>query len=75
MAQKRAARKTGRKQQNAVQRLYRETTGELRKVNWPTRKEATNLTIIVLVVILVMVVILGSLDSLFTYLLSLIVGG
>ena len=74
MAQKRAVRKSGRKKQNAIQRLYRETTGELRKVNWPTRREATNLTIIVLVVIVVMVVILGSLDSLFTYLLSLIVG-
>jgi len=63
-----------RRQPNAVQRWYRETIGELRKVNWPTRREATNLTIIVLVVITVMVIVLGSLDVLFAYLLSLVVG-
>jgi len=66
VAQKQAVRK----QQNAAQRLYRETVGELRKVSWPTRREATNLTIIVLVVILMMVLILGSLDALFSWLLS-----
>ena len=69
MAQKRLVRR----QPNAIQRLYRETVGELRKVSWPTRREASNLTVIVLVVIMVMVVILGSLDALFTWLLSLIV--
>ncbi len=69
MAQKRVVRK----QPNAIQRLYRETVGELRKVSWPTRKEATNLTIIVLVVVGVMVLILGTLDIFFTWLLSLIV--
>lgn len=69
MAQKRVTRK----QPNAIQRLYRETVGELRKVSWPTRREATNLTIIVLVVVFVMVLILGTLDALFTWLLSLIV--
>lgn len=68
MAQKRVVRKP-----NAIQRLYRETVGELKKVSWPTRREATNLTIIVLVVVLLMVLILGSLDIFFTWLLSLIV--
>ncbi|HUF37676.1 MAG TPA: preprotein translocase subunit SecE [Anaerolineales bacterium] len=69
MAQKRAIRR----QPNAVQRFYRETVGELRKVSWPTRREATNLTIIVLVVVFVMVLILGSLDFVFSWLLSLII--
>ena len=69
MAQKRAVRK----QPNAVQRLYRETVGELRKVSWPTRREATNLTIIVIIVVFVMSIILGSLDFLFSWLLSLII--
>lgn len=68
MAQKRVIRK----QPNALQRLYRETVGELKKVSWPTRREATNLTIIVLVVIGVMVLILGTLDFIFAWLLSLI---
>lgn len=69
MAQKRVTRK----QPNAIQRLYRETVGELKKVSWPTRREATNLTIIVLVVVFFMVIILGTLDALFTWVLSLIV--
>lgn len=69
MAQKRVVRK----QPNAIQRLYRETVGELKKVSWPTRREATNLTIIVLVVVAMMVLILGTLDIIFTWLLSQIV--
>jgi preprotein translocase subunit SecE len=68
-----AEKRVVRKQPNAVQRLYRETVGELRKVTWPTRKEATNLTIIVLIVVMVMVVILGTLDFFFAWLLSLII--
>lgn len=63
-----------RKQPNTLQRLYRETVGELRKVSWPTRREAANLTIIVLVVIVAMTLILGSLDILFSWLLTLLVG-
>ena len=49
-------------QQNAVARFYRETVGELRKVSWPTRAEATRLTGIVLVVLAVMAIILGAVD-------------
>lgn len=63
-----------RRQPNALQRLYRETVGELRKVSWPTRREAANLTIIVLVVVISMTVILGSLDLLFSWLLRLLIG-
>ena len=70
MAQKRVARK----KQNAIVRFYRETVGELRKVSWPTRREATNLTIIVVIVVLIMVIILGTLDVVFSSLLSLIFG-
>jgi preprotein translocase subunit SecE len=54
-----------RHQPNALQRYINETIGELRKVTWPTRKEATNLTIIVLVVMFGMSVILGLLDFIF----------
>lgn len=35
---------------------------ELRKVTWPTRKELTNYTVIVLLFILVMSVLIGLLD-------------
>lgn len=61
-----------RKQPNAIRRYIRETTGELRKVNWPTRKEATNLTIIVIIVLISMGSFLGLLDILFTRLFALI---
>lgn len=63
-----------RRQPNAVQRFVRETIGELRKVTWPTRKEATNLTIIVLAVIAFMTLLLGFLDVFFGWVLTLILG-
>jgi preprotein translocase subunit SecE len=43
----------------------RETRAELRKVHWPTRDEAKNLTGIVLAVTLAMAALLGTLDWLF----------
>jgi preprotein translocase subunit SecE len=49
-------------QPNAIARFYRETVGELRKVSWPTREEAINLTIIVLIVLTVMAALLGAVD-------------
>lgn len=47
---------------NAIQRLFRETIAELRKVSWPTRAEAIALTRIVLIVMVIMAIILGGLD-------------
>lgn len=51
--------------QNFIRRYFSETIGELRKVSWPTRKEAMNLTIIVLIVIFTMSIFLGFLDYIF----------
>jgi preprotein translocase subunit SecE len=59
---------------NAITRFYRETVGELRKVTWPTRQEAINLTIIVVIVTFSMSAFLGLLDYLFSQLFSLIIG-
>jgi preprotein translocase subunit SecE len=63
---------TGRKQPNAIQRYFRETVGELRKVTWPTRREAINLTIVVLIVTFAMSIFLGLLDFAFARLIALI---
>jgi len=63
-----------RRQPNAIQRYFRETIGELRKVNWPTWQEAKNLTIIVLIVTLSMSAFLGFLDFIFTQLFALLLG-
>jgi preprotein translocase subunit SecE len=62
------------KKENRLQRWWRETIGELHKVNWPTRKEALRLTWIVLIVMGVMGAILGLLDYGFTAMIGWIVG-
>ena len=60
---------------DSIKQFFRETVGELRKVSWPTRKEALNLTWIVLLVIGAMTIYLGViLDSLYTELFRLLLG-
>ena len=59
---------------NKIREFLRETIGELRKVNWPTRQEAIRLTQIVVVVIFIMAAILGGLDYLYTKFFGLIIG-
>lgn len=61
------------KKPNAIQRWYRETVGELRKVSWPTLPETRRLTVIVLLVMFAMSLTLGLLDFLFSRLISLLV--
>jgi len=71
---KKEIRKTSKKKENFIQRYIRETIGELRKVSWPTRKEAWNLTVVVLIVTLTMSAFLGFLDFVFNRLFALILG-
>jgi preprotein translocase subunit SecE len=58
--------------ENRLVRWYRETESELRKVVWPTRKEWTNLTLIVVATTVVTGVVLGLLDFIFERLILLI---
>ena len=63
--------KTGRSKgkpskKNAIVRYLRGTRAELRKVHWPTREEAWNLTKIVITVTVSFAVLLGLLDYLFS---------
>jgi preprotein translocase subunit SecE len=74
VAKKKRKQKTTTKQRSGLSRFYRETVGELRKVTWPTRQEATNLTIIVVLVTFGMSAFLGVVDFLFTRLFALILG-
>ena len=62
-----------KKQENAIQRYYRETTGELRKVSWPTWAEARRLTVLVLVVMVVVGLFLAGVDFLAGELMDLII--
>ncbi len=50
---------------NAATRYFREVRSEMSKVVWPSREQATNLTVIVLVVMVAMGVFLGLLDLIF----------
>jgi len=62
------------KRENALQRMFRETLGELRKVSWPTRQEATNLTIVVIVVMTAVAIFLWLIDLGAARLIALAVG-
>ncbi len=72
---KKVSSRDKKKSSNGIAKLWRETSGELKKVSWPTRSEALNLTKIVLIVLVVMSIFLGSLDwlyfNLFKWLLAL----
>jgi len=57
-----------------VQRFFQETISELRKVSWPTRREAIRLTEIVLIVIGVMAIFLGGLDWIYSKIFGVILG-
>ena len=52
--------------------VHRETTGELRKVSWPTWPEARRLTLLVLLVMVVVGLFLAGVDALAAELLTLI---
>ena len=62
------------KKPNAIVRYVRETTGELRKVSWPTWPEARQLTIIVVGVMVVMALFLGLVDRIAEVLIGLTLG-
>jgi preprotein translocase subunit SecE len=66
--------KRGRRKENAVVRYFRQTFAELKKVRWPTRREATNLSLIVLAVTVAMSAFLGIMDRLSDLLFSFLIG-
>jgi preprotein translocase subunit SecE len=62
------------KRENAIQRFFRETIGELRRVSWPTWPEARRLTIIVIIVLIIMSFFLWTVDEIAVKLLALAIG-
>jgi len=68
------AEKAKGKKSNPIQSYFRETVGELRKVSWPTRREAMQLTGLVIVVMVVVGIILGMTDAVAHGLLGLFLG-
>ena len=57
---------------NAVTQYLRETWYELKKVSWPTRKEAVNLTLMVISVTSFLAIVLGIMDWMFSSAFGLI---
>ena len=62
------------KKENRIKRWWRETVGELRKVTWPTPREAMRLTKIVILVMIIMGAVLGGLDFIFTKIIGAVLG-
>jgi preprotein translocase subunit SecE len=54
-----------KREENAIVQYLRETWFELKKVSWPTRSEAINLTLIVVSVTTFLSIVLGLMDWLF----------
>ncbi len=63
-----------KKSENAIQRYFRETTGELRKVNWPTWPEAKRLTGLVLLVMVIVGLFLAGIDYFASELMAIVIG-
>ena len=55
-------------------RFFRDTRSELRKVVWPTREQATNLTALVCAASLAVGLFLGGVDLLFSELFRVLLG-
>ncbi len=56
-----------------IKRFWQETIGELRKVTWPTPKEAWDLTKVVLIVTALMSALLGVMDFAFSRFIGFLV--
>ncbi|MBX3014424.1 MAG: preprotein translocase subunit SecE [Caldilineaceae bacterium] len=67
-------RATTAKPENALVRYFRDTRAEISKVTWPTREEGLRLTWVVSIVTLVAAIVLFGIDSLFSLIVTLIIG-
>lgn len=56
-----------------MKNYFKGVRSELKKVNWPTRKELTNYTIVVLSTVGVMVIVIWGLDFVFQKVIGLII--
>ncbi|MDA1279287.1 MAG: preprotein translocase subunit SecE [Chloroflexi bacterium] len=58
----------------SIVRFFGEVFSELRKVTWPTREDATRLTVMVIILSAVIGVLLGLFDMLFARIIAVISG-
>ncbi len=69
-----AKKKTKARKESRIVTYLRKTRAEIRKVHWPSRKEALNLTGVVLTVMVGMSVFLSGVDYLFSWIVRLVLG-
>lgn len=55
-----------------ISRSFKDMRGEMKKVVWPTKKQVWNNTLIVLVVCIISAILISGLDSLFSFLIKLL---
>ena len=55
---------------NKIIQFFIEAKAEMFKVNWPTKKQTVNYTLLVIAVSLVIAAFLGGLDWIFSYILK-----
>jgi preprotein translocase subunit SecE len=58
-----------------IARFIREVVAELRKVNWPSRKELLTYASVVIVFVVIMMSIVGGLDYVFAWMVSHVFAG
>ncbi len=56
-----------------ITKFLKEVRSELRKVNWPNRKELTAYTAVVLVTVLLVTTFIGVIDFIFSSIVSVII--
>ncbi|MGH2594765.1 MAG: preprotein translocase subunit SecE [Actinomycetota bacterium] len=61
-----AARGEGKKKRTGARQFLKEVRQELRKVDWPTRRELASYTVVVLVTVIVMTSLVYGLDFIFS---------
>lgn len=57
-----------------ISRFFKGVWAELKKVHWPNRKEVVTYTSVVLVAVFLVAIMIWVVDSIFSFLLGLIIG-
>ena len=55
-----------------IGRSFKDMRGEMKKVVWPSKKQIWNNTLIVLVVVILSALVVSGIDSLFSFLIKLL---
>jgi len=55
---------------NKIVQFFKEAKAELLKVNWPSRQQTINYTLMVIAISIVVALFLGGLDYFFSYILK-----